>query len=390
VCVVDVDLGYRRAARLHAWPIRAYWEQPANIQAAQATMQFLRATDEVSLIEGGHVWLCDSPERSEEHATWLERQAGHGVQGELLSPAELTKRYPLLDRAAQLGAGALWLPSDAATDPLALRDWFRKGAQARGVCFEDAVFIEGLETSSRQPGARRIESVDLALLSDGTRSADAATIVEALTMHSVRRPRNKAQHNLRPGVVINALGAWSSLLRTRLGQRSLGLPRPRQLSVLSLPGHEGRGAAGDWPALVVDSSGAFFFADSAYTIAGIERASVSGAFDLTYAGEAYFQDAVWPLLAARAEAFERVHHLRGTVVMEACTPDGSGVLGRMPGYSNAFEAFGFGGAGLSHVYALARGLAEWIIEGRYTSLDLESFGAQRFDRGEALYEPITL
>jgi len=387
VCVLDVDLEGRRGPRLHSWPVRSCWDQALNVRVGAASMRFLSEASGVELSRDGHLWLCDGTAGLESETARMKILRDRGIASEVLDAETLAKRFPLLERAAQVGCGALHVSSDASVDPIAVRDWFRREARNRGVTFLDRAYLEGVTTSSREPGTRRLECahvVELASREGG--SPDEAELLNALIAHAPPRTASSRVLRIQPGIVINALGAWSSLLRVKLGAAGLCVPRSRALAVLSLVGHEGRGALGRWPSLVVDPSGAFFFADSAYTIAGLESLPMPGSFDLAYPGQSFFEDGLWPHLATQAEPFERVHHLRGVTFLEAVTPDGSGVLGRMPGYSNVFEAFGFPGSGLSHAFAIARGLAERIVDGRFDSLDLGPFDSARFSQEARLSE----
>ena len=85
----------------------------------------------------------------------------------------------------------------------------------------------------------------------------------------------------------------------------------------------------------------------------------------------YFEEVVWPALARRIPAMERVrlqrswrgHYARSTL-------DYSPILGRWEGgLDNFVLANGFSGHGIMHAPATGRGIAELIVDGGYQTID---------------------
>ena len=54
--------------------------------------------------------------------------------------------------------------------------------------------------------------------------------------------------------------------------------------------------------------------------------------------------------------------------------------------ANFILANGFSGHGLQQAPAVGRGLAEWIVTGRYETLDLSPLGYERIERSEPIRE----
>jgi glycine/D-amino acid oxidase-like deaminating enzyme len=96
---------------------------------------------------------------------------------------------------------------------------------------------------------------------------------------------------------------------------------------------------------------------------------------------------VWPTLAARSPAFEACK-LTGFWAghYDVHTLDHNAVIGPHPEIPNFLFANGFSGHGLQQAPAVGRGLAEWIVHGRYMSLDLGPLGYARVAAARPLVE----
>ncbi len=100
-----------------------------------------------------------------------------------------------------------------------------------------------------------------------------------------------------------------------------------------------------------------------------------------------WEDKVWPTLAHRIPAFERIkvvtrwagHYAHNTV-------DHNVIVGPHHEVDNFIFVCGFSGHGLQQSPAMGRGVAEWITHGAYQSLDLGPLGYDRIVRGEPFIE----
>jgi FAD-dependent oxidoreductase domain-containing protein 1 len=100
-----------------------------------------------------------------------------------------------------------------------------------------------------------------------------------------------------------------------------------------------------------------------------------------------FEDVVWPALAARVPAFERLRQERAWAGhYDMNLHDHNALVGRLPMFDNAFMAAGFSGHGIQQSPAIGRGLAELLLDGRYTSLDLSDLDCGRVVSGRTLLE----
>jgi glycine/D-amino acid oxidase-like deaminating enzyme len=93
---------------------------------------------------------------------------------------------------------------------------------------------------------------------------------------------------------------------------------------------------------------------------------------------ARWQDHVWPIIATRIPAFEKIRVVTEWAGHYAYnTLDQNAVLGPHTEVQNFLFQNGFSGHGLQQSPAMGRGIAEWLTYGEFRSLDLSSF---RFDR----------
>jgi glycine/D-amino acid oxidase-like deaminating enzyme len=100
-----------------------------------------------------------------------------------------------------------------------------------------------------------------------------------------------------------------------------------------------------------------------------------------------FEETLWPALAARIPAFERLKvtgawagHYDYNVL------DQNAVIGPDPELGNFIYANGFSGHGLQHAPGVGRAVAELIAHGSYRTIDLSVFGYERIVSGRALIE----
>ena len=102
---------------------------------------------------------------------------------------------------------------------------------------------------------------------------------------------------------------------------------------------------------------------------------------------AFFEETIWPVLAARVPAFEAIRPGRawaGHYDMNLF--DHNAIVGPLPGIANLFIATGFSGHGLQQAPAVGRGLAELVAHGHYVTLDLSPLGYDRVIAGRPLHE----
>ncbi|MEM1307206.1 MAG: FAD-binding oxidoreductase, partial [Pseudomonadota bacterium] len=140
--------------------------------------------------------------------------------------------------------------------------------------------------------------------------------------------------------------------------------------------------------LTIDPSGVHMRTDGRYYLAGCPP------FDDTPPGYDDFasepniwEEKVWPVLANRVPAFERIKLVNEWVGHYAFnTLDQNAILGPHTEVSNFIFANGFSGHGFQQSPAVGRGISEWIAYGSWRSLDLSPLMYDRVARGEPYLE----
>lgn len=91
----------------------------------------------------------------------------------------------------------------------------------------------------------------------------------------------------------------------------------------------------------------------------------------------------------RAPVLAEASLLRGWAGLYEMTPDQTGIIGAAPDVEGLYVIAGFSGHGFMHGPIAGRLMAELIVDGRATTVDIAALGLDRFARGELAVEPLT-
>lgn len=357
IVVVERDPTFRTSSTtLSAASIRLQFSTPLNIEISRFGLEVVRHPERYLAVEGevpdfdfvenGYLFLATD-------AGLATLQHNHAVQRSLdvpvvlLTPAELGRRFDWINTDDLAGA-SLGLADEGWFDAYALLQGFRRRARSLGV-----VELVGEATGLDLDGDR----VDAVRLADGSR--------------------------IKAGWVVNAAGPRAAEVGAMAG---VELPvRPRKRFVYHVEAPIRLPSA----PLVVDPSGIYFRPEGITYIAGFSPVGHDpdpDTLDLVV-DRSRFENHVWPALARRVPAFDRLRLLDAWAGhYEVNTLDHNAIVGPHPRVQNLLFANGFSGHGLQQAPAVGRGLAEWIATGRYESLDLSSLGYERIQRGEPIRE----
>lgn len=357
VLVVDKDMTYQRSASaLSLSSIRQQFSTAINIKVGLYGVAFLRqaketlAADgvapELSFRENGYLYLA-----SEKGATVLADnhvvQSAEGADIVLLEPAPLAERFPFLNLDG-VALGAWGRRNEGWFDGYTLMQAFRRKARSLGAEYREAAVVE-LERDG--------ERVTAARLSTGERVAC--------------------------GAFVNAAGAsGATQLAEMLG---VAIPvRRRKRSVFVFTAKE---RLTHCP-LIIDTTGVYVRPEGENYVCGVsppeEDDPDSDDYDVVWR---HFDEIIWPALAQRIPAFEAIRPGRAWAChYDLNIFDHNAIVGRLGGLENAYLAAGFSGHGMQQSPAIGRGLAELIVEGRYTTLDLSPFAFERIAAKKPLLE----
>ncbi len=184
------------------------------------------------------------------------------------------------------------------------------------------------------------------------------------------------------GAVVNAGGPWA-----RDVAALAGIPLPVEARRRCIFVFDAKRKLERCP-LVIDTSGIFFRAEGAVFIGGAEPPESDDRHELPLdVVHNQFDELVWPALAHRVPAFEAVKVVNAWAgYYDYNTFDRNAILGPHPEIANFHFANGFSGHGIQQSPAVGRAIAEQILHGRYTTLDLAVFGYGRFARNAPVIE----
>jgi sarcosine oxidase subunit beta len=363
IVVVDPDLaGARSSSELNAGGVRATWWQPVNVELCAATIDFIgRHRDEFGFREHGYLWL-HGPERFSEALAHLEMQNGFGREVEPVAPADVARRWPFLDQLDGV-AGATFSPKDGLVSPNAVKEHYRARAREAGVRFVDRRMLVGVA----RDGAA-VTGVELAVLEDEGAAA------AALEDGPPRGPRERVACER----IVNAAGPWAVRVAELLGSPVPCRAVPRQLSLAA-----SRDLDLSPYGMIVDTTDCYFHAESPELIlAGYSPPGDPPGYRFAREGAAFFEREVWPRLAARSSAFDRLGYAGGWTGLYELSPDNSALLGAVGGVANAYEIHSFSGRGVMQSWAAGLCLAELIATGAYRTFPrAAALSGDRFRRG---------
>ncbi len=354
VTLVESDTRYEKASSsLSASSIRQQFTCPVNIRLSQYGIAFLRDAEQqlglpdhpvaLGLQEPGYLYLVQPDQTAALHtAHGIQKQAGADVA--LLGPEALRQRYPWLN-VEDIALGSLGLSGEGWFDGPALHQAFLKNAMAQGVQrLHDRV--TGLDHTDTQ-----VTGVQLA--SGGT---------------------------LHCGQVVNAAGPWA---REVAGMAGVHLPieaARRTVFVLSCPE-----PLPHCP-LLIDPSGWWLRPEGRFFISGAEPVHTQDGLPLEPNWDEW-NDAQWASLAHRIPALAALRVERAWAgYYEMNTFDHNAVIGPHPELRNLYFINGFSGHGMQHAAGAGLALAEWMLQGKSTTLDVDELNFERLLHNKPLLE----
>jgi glycine/D-amino acid oxidase-like deaminating enzyme len=357
--VVDVDLsGKWSSSERNAGGVRAFWEQPVNINLSRLSISFFeKIAAKVGFHQNGYLWLHDE-------AGWKAMDARitplreNGCEVKRFSPKEIQQHFSFLDRLDGV-AGGTFSPRDGLINPNLLKGYYRDQALS-GVDWIDRHRVDGIIVEGEQVKQVRLREVPAendigSFLKEGAPSAGGR--VSKVTVQTL----------------VNTCGAWAPSLAKLYGENLPSNPVRRQVSVVHCQEVDLSSAG-----MIVDTSGLYFHSEAGNILAGYSIPSEPSGVRFDDGGSNFFLQEIWPRLSARSSQFERLKRVGGWAGLYAVSPDKSAIIGPVEGFTNLFEAHSFSGRGIMQSYAVGQALAERIHQGEYKTIDLSSLSGNRF------------
>jgi FAD-dependent oxidoreductase domain-containing protein 1 len=355
VTVVERDPSYGSASSaLSAASIRQQFSTPINVRISQASIAFLRnapvelALDEerpdILLREHGYLYLAGVDGAANLRRTHsLHKACGSDVA--LLDQAGLRQRFDWLN-TADLALGSLGLSGEGWFDGYALLTAFARKARRQG-----ARFVKGAVSALQLEGQR----VAAVILSDGARI--------------------DCSH------VINAAGPWARRVAAMAGVELPVYARRRTVYVIACPAR-----MNPFP-LTIDPTGFWIRPEGPRFIAGLAPDDDDRNDEPLLPDYDAFESRLWPALAHRIPGFEAAKLERAWAgYFEMNTFDHNAILGPHETVQNLFFMNGFSGHGMQQAPIVGRAIAELVLYGRFTTLDLSELSFERISDNRPLRE----
>ena len=359
ILVVERDPTYALASTTHTNScIRQQFGSEINVKVSRFGIDFIKsfrdhmedpdAPERLHLHSFGYLYLADTPDFARVLRDNAAMQNRLGAATRILTPDQIAAEWPFYNLDGIL-CGSHNPVDEGYFDGGTMFDWFRRRARALG-----AEYIANEVTGL-------------------TRTGDRITHVTLATGEVVAC-----------GTVINAAGPRANVVANMAGLSIPVEPRRRFTFVFAAAEPLSR----DLP-LTIDPSGVHMRTDGRNYMTGCppDDGDPAVAFDDFRMDHDIWESKVWPAIATRVPAFERARVLNQWTGHYAYnTLDQNAIVGPHTDVRNFLFANGFSGHGLQQSPAMGRGLAELVIHGRYTTLDLSPLGYDRIARGEPLLE----
>ena len=354
VAVIERDTSYQLASTPRAsGGVRRLFSLPENIALSNYSIPFFARFDAemavdgerpaINFRKGGYLFIVPPAA-----ARVLERnfaiQKANGVHVEWLERKDLKAKFPSMT-VDDLGAGVL-SPDDGWLDPYGVLQGLRKKAKALGAEFvNDEVVALDVER-------RRLRAIRL-----------------------------KSGQSIEAEAVINAAGAWAKEICAMAGWTVPIEPMRRYEHYF-----EAAEAIEPLPYIKDVHRLAFRPEGKGYS-GGVPNLDEPRGYNFDVDHD-YFQQIVWPALAARFPQFERSKE-KNTMsgLYDQNEFDATPIIGPWTGkLDNFYLMAGFSGHGLMHAPGCGRAIAELILDGSYQTIDLARFGWARIAEGRRCAE----
>jgi glycine/D-amino acid oxidase-like deaminating enzyme len=360
ILVVEKDPTYEFTSTVHTNScMRQQFSNEVNIRVSQFAADFVKNFREYMggdervphpiLQSYGYMYLADNAEFAATLKEGQEIQAKLGAGTKHMTAEEIKAGYPFYNLDDIL-VGNHNLIDEGYFDGNTLFDWWKHSARERGVEY----LTNEVVAMAKSTDGSKVESVTLA-------SGDVITC----------------------GTVVNCSGPRAALTAAMAGINIPVEPRKRYTFIFDAETPLDR----DLP-LTIDPSGVHMRSEGTYYLAGCPPDDDPAVdFDDFVQDHSIWEEKVWPVLATRIPAFERIKLINSWAGHYAYnTFDQNAIVGPHTKVTNFIFVNGFSGHGFQQSPAMGRGVSELLTYGEYRTLDLSAFGYERIEKGEKFPE----
>lgn len=324
--------------------VRHQFSAEPNIRLTQLSYRYFTDAEailgrSVDFTAHGYLFVTADPRTLAHSMASVALQQRLGVPSQVVTPEAMRSFLPQLN--VEDLEGGTFCPADGSADPHGLLQGFLARARDRGLTL-------------------RLGEAMTAMLRDKDRVGGVAT----------------ARERYWAPVVVNAAGPSADQVGALAGVEISSRPYRRQVLVTEpLP---------TFPEvfpLIVDLDTGWYMhrqGKSAVLMGGTDKDSAPG-MDATVDWDAF--DLVFGAAKKRVPPLAEAKVMRAYAGVRDLTPDYHGILGEAPKLQGFYVACGFSGHGFMHAPAIGLLMAELILDGRATSMDIAPLSLDRFSAG---------
>jgi len=328
--------------------VRMHYALEAEARLAWISFQYFhdwqaRVGGECGFTRTGFLYI-DVPAHDTQVRANVETHKRIGISSEIVSAADVKRIAPAFTTGDF--SIAAYEPESGYADPVLTSNSFLAAAKARG-----AVYFQDCEVTGISSTAGKVTGVET---SRGKYSAP---------------------------VIVNAAGAWAGPLGLMVGIKLPLDTWTHDVAHLRRPEE-----IGEHPTVIDSALSMYFRPDTGgLTLVALEdnnRLGEAPDSDMAYVARDFVQRAV-DRICQRMPAMEKGSLQSTHVGRDGLTPDQRAILGSA-GPQGYYLATGFSGTGFKTSPAVGLCMAELIVDGASRTMDISSFGLDRFERGQLL------
>jgi sarcosine oxidase, subunit beta len=343
IVVLEKDEIGRGATADAAGGIRQQFSTETNVRLATYSVRvwerFSEAFgQEISLRQQGYLFLLTDPADETIFRSNLAMQQALDVPSRWVTPEEINELNPHL--VMDDIYGGTFCPEDGWVDTYAATIGYARAARTLGVTIEEGCEVTAIETAGGRVSA--VES----------------------TAGRIETP-----------LIIICAGPQTRLVG-RLARVDLPVDPYRRMSFITEPFAQ---LSPTLPMTIEFSTGLYVHPESGGFLFGMGDRTEPPSFNKTV-DESWMMTTV-EALVHRIPAFEEASVLNGWAGFYEVTPDDNPLLGFVPGIDGLAVAAGFSGHGFMQGPAIGRCMAELILDGAATTVDIDAFRPSRFKEG---------